>query len=359
MTPSANVLALYDAARAALAKAVTVDEAKKVRDVAARIKFYAQQAQDTEIVANAAVLKLRATRRLGELLAAAKEAGEVSQGGRPKKTGPAPGPVSPIKVTLKAVGLPKNLSADAQKLAKLDDNTFAKLIDETREKYLATAARVVNPQSDVLVRQRKVERRAEVVKLSKNPLLLPKGPFCGGVADPPWVDNENPIGFNNRHYLFKYPTMTVEQICALPVKHIFGDRAAILLWCTRYHVAIGSHVKVLEAWGFRPRTEYCWDKELRGTGKGFSVDRHECLILGLRGDVPAPDDENRPLSLFSQRRSRLHSQKPDWAHRQIEIWLPGGSYVDLFPGAKRDGWCPWGHQALGDAKRHEQGGVPG
>lgn len=358
MTTSANVLALYDAARAALAKAVKVDEARKVRDAAARIKFYAQQAQDTELVANAAALKLRATRRLGELLAAAKEAGELAGRGRPKKSS-LPEDFSPPlvpKVTLSLVGLPHKLAADAQKLAKLNDKQFENLITETRERYLATAARVVNPQSDVLVRQRKAERRAEVLKLAENPLLLPRGPFCGGVADPPWSDDDNPIGFNTRHYLYKYPTLTVEQICALPVKQIFGDRAAILLWCTRYHVAIGSHVKVLEAWGFRPRTEYCWDKELRGTGKGFSVDRHECVILGLRGDVPAPDDENRPLSLFSQRRSRLHSQKPDWAHRQIEIWLPGGSYVDLFPGAKRDGWCPWGHQALGDAKRHEQPG---
>jgi N6-adenosine-specific RNA methylase IME4 len=356
----ARVLALYDAAVAALERATKVDEVKKVRDTAEQIKLYARQAQDTALMAKAADLRLRATRELGKLLIAAKDAGELAKG-RPKKSVRGADTFSkPSQLTLTVVGLTRNVASEAQKLAKVDARTFDKLREETREQYAAKGARLVSPQSDVLVRQRKAERQEEVRRLSENPLLLPEGPFCGAVADPPWIDDDNPMGFNPRHYLFKYPTMNVEQICAIKcpqtdrmVKDIFGPHAAILLWCTPYHVAIGSHVKVLEAWGFRSRTEIVWNKELRGLGRGFSVNMHESLFLGLRGDVPAPVDENRALSLFSQRRSRVHSQKPDWPHRYIEILVPRGSYVDLFPGAQRKGWCPWGYQASGDAKRHE------
>jgi N6-adenosine-specific RNA methylase IME4 len=355
-----RVLALYDAAVAALDKAVKIDEVKKIRNTAEQIQLYARQAQDTELMAKAATFRLRATRELGKLLIAAKAKGELAKGRPRKSVGAGDTFPKPPQLTLTVVGLTRDVAAEAQKLAKLNDRTFGQLAAETREKFMAQGARLVNPQSDVLVRQRKAERQAEVVRLSENPMLLPEGPFCGAVADPPWIDDDNPMGFNPRHYLFKYPTMNVEQICAIKcpqtgrtVKDIFGPHAAILLWCTPYHVAIGSHVKVLEAWGFRSCTEIVWDKELRGLGRGFSVNKHESLFLGLRGDVPAPTDENRALSLFSQRRSRIHSQKPDWPQRYIEILLPRGSYVDLFPGAQRKGWCPWGYQAKDDAKRHE------
>jgi N6-adenosine-specific RNA methylase IME4 len=332
-------LALYDRARAALAKAAKVDEAKRVRDAAERLKLYARQAQDHEMLVNAAALKLRATRRLGELMHGARAAGELAKHGGRRKG---------IKVpvgNLDVIGVPKKLSAEAARLAKLPERTFEKVVGETQEKIIAGGARVLNPQSDVLVRERKAERRAEVVRLSENPELLPDGPFAGGVADPPWVDEDRPIGFNKRHYGYHYPLMTVDKIAAMDVGRRFGPRAAILLCCTKYHVAIGSHVIVLKAWGFEPRTEFIWHKELRGLGNGFNVDVHECLILGIRGDVPAPDPENRPLSLFSIRKSRTHSLKPDWPQQQLERWLPGGAFIYLFSGnqPERKGWCLWGH----------------
>lgn len=354
-----KMLGLYDAAAAALERAVKVDEVKTIRDTAEQIKVYARQAQDTALMAKAADLRLRATRELGKLLVKAKDAGELAKRGAPPKNSNAAktkvgaGDLCSKPVTLTVIGISKDVSADAQKLARLDGRTFEKLRTETREKFLASGARLVNPQSDVLVRQRKAERQAEVIDLAKNPKLLPEGPFCAGVADPPWIDDDNPIGVNKRHYLIKYPTMNVEAICALPVGKIFSKRAVLYLWITRYHVAIGSHLKVAEAWDFRPVTVITWDKELRGLGKGEVVDLTEHIVILKRGDVPAPNDEERPLSLFSIRKSRVHSQKPDWPQRQIEARLPGGAYVDLFPGAERKGWCAWGYQAKGDDKRHE------
>jgi hypothetical protein len=98
----------------------------------------------------------------------------------------------------------------------------------------------------------------------------------------------------------------------------------------RYHLAIGSHLPVLEAWGFSPRTVFTWDKEIVGLGRGFARDVTEHIVLALRGDVPGPDHADRPHSRFSIRKSRVHSDKPDWAEQHIERWLPGGAFVSLF-----------------------------
>jgi len=339
-------LVKYDAARAALAVARRVDEVIKVRDEAQRLKLYARQANDRGMIADAAELQLNAERRLGAMLVKAKAAGQVAEG-RPRKAaenGTKHGPF--LRVQLRDAGISKNLSASSQKLAAVPERRFAAMVAETREKILAGGARLLNPQSNVLISAHKEKRRREAVALSLNPRRLPDGPFAGGVADPPWIDSENPIGFNRRHYGHHYPLMTPEQIAALPVGRIFGPRAVLLLWITRYHLAIGSHLVVLKAWGFEPRTVFSWNKIIAGLGNGFARDVSEHIVLAVRGDVPPPDAGDRPLSLFSWKKTKLHSQKPDWPEQQVEMILPGGAFVSLFHrGAARRGWGAWGNEA--------------
>jgi hypothetical protein len=71
LTPSLGVsdgVALYDRACAALAEAVAIDEILAIRDIAAALKSAAKIAGNREAEANALVLRLRATRRLGQLM---------------------------------------------------------------------------------------------------------------------------------------------------------------------------------------------------------------------------------------------------------------------------------------------------
>ena len=82
-------LVRYEAARTALANARRVDEVKAVRNEAEQIKLYAKQSQDKVMLADASALIDRATRRLGEVMAAQKATVGLNKGtagkGRPKK----------------------------------------------------------------------------------------------------------------------------------------------------------------------------------------------------------------------------------------------------------------------------------
>ena len=65
-----------------------------------------------------------------------------------------------------------------------------------------------------------------------------------------------------------YRLDTLDQIKALPVASLAADDCALLLWCTGPHIAIGSHVEVIRAWGFRPSTmAFVWVKENKTDGR--------------------------------------------------------------------------------------------
>jgi hypothetical protein len=73
---SENVPALahYDAACKALAAAVAVDEVQNIRAKADAVRVYAKQAKNRQMEVDAAEIRIRAERRLGELMAAQGEA---------------------------------------------------------------------------------------------------------------------------------------------------------------------------------------------------------------------------------------------------------------------------------------------
>lgn len=341
VTAPASDLAFYAAAKSALAKARTVDEVMQIHDAARRMRANARIAEDRSLIADAVEIQMRAERRLGEEIGQAKAERRIAEG-RPKNCSES----EQFRLRLDDLGIDRKLSMVAQRTASLDAETFEAYLGETRIKIESRGARALNPQGDALVRANKEQRRARMDEMSRNPLLLPRGPWARIVADPPWIDEDAPLGVNGRHYLMHYELMTVDEIAAMPVADIIGPIAVMMLWITPYHVAIGSHLKVLAAWRLTPRTIVTWDKEIAGLGKGFVRHQSEHIIVATRGDVPAPDDADRSPSLFAERRSSLHSEKPDWPERQLERWKVRGPGVVLFErGPARAGWKAWGNEA--------------
>jgi hypothetical protein len=120
----ASDLQFYDAARAAIAKAVEVDELKNIHDRAAAIKAASKIAKNKDLEAQATEIRKRAERRLGELMKAQKATVGLNKGGRPsKKTGLSENPVSE-KPTLVEAGIDKNLAHKARTEAAKTDEQF-------------------------------------------------------------------------------------------------------------------------------------------------------------------------------------------------------------------------------------------
>ena len=78
-------------------------------------------------------------------------------------------------------------------------------------------------------------------------------------ADPPWrYENNGGQGVAEKHY----KTMSVEEICNLPVKALTDKNAVLFLWVTFPQLA--EAFQVMEAWGFKYKTVgFVWVKQNR------------------------------------------------------------------------------------------------
>lgn len=163
-------LILYESAKDALAECKFTDEVKDWADRAAATQAYAKMAKDKSLEVDAAEIRIRAERRLGEMLAEQKATHGFSKGGRPAETGSSTAPVSKSSAVptgnrtpaLSEVGIDKKLSARAQKIAAVPKAEFEAEVGEWRERVEAEGARVTaRLESSGAEWQEKLERKAE------------------------------------------------------------------------------------------------------------------------------------------------------------------------------------------------------
>ena len=122
-------LVRYQNAKNAIAEYKTVDEVKTFRDKAVAIQAYAKQANDYDLERDAAIARVRAERKCGELLRDMAKA-KGNQGNISSVTGGSDTRPPAYTKTLSEMGVTKDQSSKWQKLAEVPEDVFETVIGD-------------------------------------------------------------------------------------------------------------------------------------------------------------------------------------------------------------------------------------
>jgi len=175
------------------------------------------------------------------------------------------------------------------------------------------------------------------------------GQFGAILADPPWrFANRTGKMAPEHKRLARYETMTIEEICALPVAQVACDRSHLYLWVPNALLPWG--LQAMQAWGFEYKTNLIWHKVRKdggpdGRGVGFYFRNvTEMVLFGIRGKNNRTLAPGRRQVNFLATRKQEHSRKPEEQYAIIES-CSAGPYLELFARGRREGWTSWGAQA--------------
>lgn len=158
-----------------------------------------------------------------------------------------------------------------------------------------------------------------------------------------------------------YPTMTLKEIEAMPVKGMIADQAVCFMWITGPFLTIGAHIPIMKAWGFKPKAiGFTWVKLLKSkslddpgffgfkesdfhVGLGLTTRKNaEFCLIGTRGKSLRQHKGIHEIGIFPRME---HSRKPQEFRRRIEQYVgPGLKMAELFCREAPEGWDPFGNE---------------
>jgi len=158
------------------------------------------------------------------------------------------------------------------------------------------------------------------------------------LADPPWRYDHSIS--TSRDIENQYPTMSIEDICSLPVQDICHPDCILFLWGTSPKLV--EAIRVIDAWGFTYKTCAVWVKDKIGMGYYFRQ-QHELLLVATKGNIPAPAPDTRVSSVIMGDRTK-HSKKPNVVYEIIDSMYGALPKIELFCREAQPGWDVWGNQ---------------
>ncbi|MCL2120118.1 MAG: MT-A70 family methyltransferase [Planctomycetaceae bacterium] len=231
--------------------------------------------------------------------------------------------VPEAKEVVRSADVPKR---DALKIARMEP-----------ERQKAVVGKIASGEAKSLVDAKRLLARENVHETA---------PFPAGIkyrvlyADPPWSYG-NQLGDGYGAAGNHYPTMSVDELCALPVTDMAEKNAVLFLWTTS--PLLEECFAVIRAWGFRYKTSFVWDKIRHNMGHYNSV-RHEFLLICTKGSC-MPDVPKLFDSVVSVERTEKHSEKPEIFREMIDTLYTSGRKLELFARKTAPGWDAWGNQS--------------
>ena len=224
-------------------------------------------------------------------------------------------------------GLSISAAAD---IASLPQPKQTEIVARGRREILEEARKIRAAETE----KRHAERIAKLAAISAGNSPLPQDRrYPVILADPPWQYRSG-TEFPTRDVANHYPTMALEEICALPVSGLATGDAVLFLWVPSPKLAEAT--QIIAAWGFEYQTSVVWVKDKIGMGH-YVRSQHELLLIASRGKMPHPLPKDRPSSVIEAPR-REHSRKPDEAYELIERMYPSLPKIELFARQQREGW---------------------
>jgi len=162
-------------------------------------------------------------------------------------------------------------------------------------------------------------------------------------ADPPWKYWEA----GNKNQNLHYKTMTIDDICDIPVANLADDNCVLFMWAT--YPILKEAFRVIESWGFNYSTAaFVWVKKNKnmdtpfiGCGAWTRANSEICL-LATKGHVLRLDAS---VSQVIESPIEEHSKKPDVVRELITQLVGKLPRVELFCRHPAEGWDVWGNEA--------------
>lgn len=164
-------------------------------------------------------------------------------------------------------------------------------------------------------------------------------------ADPPWSYKDK-ASAGKRGACHKYPVLSVDDICRLPVASIAEDDCLLAMW----HVGPQPReaLRVVEAWGFELKTfkGFSWHKLTKhgksafGMGNWTRANTEDCLFA-VKGK---PKRVSAGVRQFIEAPRREHSRKPDEARNRLVQLMGDVPRIELFARQACPGWDSWGNE---------------
>ena len=300
-----------------------IDEIKQIIDQSEALRNYAvAQKLSTEIQQDVTEYNLYAIRQMGIIsksLVKFKNQYDAGPNYGQAKT----------KV-LSDAGIDRRRAAEAEKFAAVSEREFSDIIAAKRANDILSKYEVAREIRNKMIKQ----QRNNII--TTTPLEL-NSTYNVILADPPWQYDFS--ASENRSPENHYPTMTTEELYNLYIP--IEDDSILFLWSPASQLQ--NALLLINAWGFVYKTSAVWDKEIIGMGYYFR-NRHEMILIGIKGDIKPPLPENRPPSVYQERRSK-YTKKPDYYYDMIEKMYPNGKYLELFARQQyNEKWTAWGNQ---------------